>query len=52
MVGTTQLAERKCDYKYNFIITEEIFELIYRHQNTAGEDIACETYNLLQDNFH
>lgn len=52
MVEATQLAKRKCDYKYNFVITEETLELIYSHQNTAGEDIACETYNLLQDNFH
>ena len=24
-------------------------ELIYTHQNNAGEDLAYETYNLLQD---
>jgi hypothetical protein len=52
VVETTQLAELMCDCKYDFVITEEKLELIYTHQNTAGEDIACETYNLLQDTFH
>jgi len=52
VVETTQLAEFMCDYKYNFFITEETLELIYTHKNTVGEDIAFETYNLLEDNFH